>query len=444
MTLKEQLRERNMGSARLRRNRCSALVNKYIEHISARRFLGTLITAKAAGAIRTQLKLLLAVCILVSGFSARPAGADEYDTLNFVLGGTVASDSNLFRRPDSLGPQSEIISTGYVGLRVDKPYAQQRFQLSATETTARYEKFSYLNFDATSYRGAWLWHLTPRVSGTLSAERTEALAPFDETLGAQRNVRTSDNRIFNLDALIFGGWHMLLGASWLKQASEQAFQFQPDFRSVRKELGIRYVARSGSSVTATGRSTDGEYLHSVFDPANSGIDGFREDEIEFGANWLSSGNSTVSGRLAWVKRRHDNFSQRDFSGLAGDLGYVWTPAGKLSFAFSAGQNIRPFQDLFSNYVVERALSFTPTWRIGERTAVRMRLEQVQSDFRGGTVARPGGTRSDTARTALIGADWLPLRSVTLGATLQHQRRSSNESLANYDATIASVSASLMF
>lgn len=421
------------------------MVNEFIELMIDRPVLGTLIAAKATRAVGTRhRRLLVAICVLTSGFSVRPADADEYDALNFVLGGTVTSDSNVFRRPDSLGPQSDTISTGYVGLRVDKPYAQQRFQLDVTRTTSHYDRFSDLDFDATSYRGAWLWHLTPRVSGTLRAERTESLASFEETLGAQRNVRTTDNRVFNLDATIFGGWHMLLGVSTSKQSSEQAFQFQPDFRNVSKELGIRYVARSGSSVTVTRRSIDGNYLNSVFDPANSGIDGFREDENEFGANWLLSGRSTLSGRLAWVERRHDNFTQRDFSGLAGDLGYIWTPTGKLSLTFSARRSIRPFQDLFSTYVVESALSFAPTWRIGERTSVRMRLEQIQSDFRGGAVAPPGGFRSDTARNILLGADWLPLRSVTLGATLQHQRRSSNELLADYDATIAGVRASLMF
>lgn len=384
------------------------------------------------------------MCVLASGFSVWPVNADEFDDLNFVFGGSVTTDSNVFRRPDSLNPESDTISSGFVGLRINKPYAQQRFQLDVTKTASRYEKFSYLDFDATSYRGAWLWHLTPRVSGTLSAEHAETLVPFDETFGTQGNLRTSENRVFNLDALIFGGWHLLPGVSASKQTSEQAFGGEPDYRSENMELGIRYVARAGNSVTVTWRSIDGNYLNTVFDPSDSGNDSYRQYETELGANWVLSGKSTLTARLAWIERRHDNFTQRDFSGLAGDLGYVWTPTGKLSVAFSAQQSIRPYQDLFSTYLVESRLSFAPSWRIGERTTVRMRLEHIQSDYRGGLVARPGGNRSDTARIIMLGADWLPLRSVTLGATLQHERRSSNELLAEYDATIAGVSASLMF
>jgi hypothetical protein len=74
----------------------------------------------------------------------------------------------------------------------------------------------------------------------------------------------------------------------------------------------------------------------------------------------------------------------------------------------------------------------------------MRLEVMERDFRGGVVASSVPPRKDTITTAQVGADWMPLRSIALGASLEQQRRSSNESPNNYDATIASINASFQF
>ena len=389
--------------------------------------------------------LFVATCILVAGFPGRPAVADKFDAFNVMLGGTVSYDSNVFRNPDSANPQSDIVSTGYVGLRIDKPYAQQRFFLDATATAYRYDKFNYLNFDGLDYRAAWYWHLTPRMKGTLSATRAENPTVFEETLGQQRNVITNENYVFNLDGWLVGGWHLLVGASRADQTSDQPFQATTDFRSVSGEAGIKYLTPSGNSITVTPRWTEGEYLHSIFDPTDSLNDNYNQFEGEFQANWILSGYSTVTGRLAWVERRHDYFpEQRDFSGATGDLGYKWTPTDKLSLEWIASRRIRPYHNIVNSYVVDDVLSFTPVWRALDKVILRMRLELVESDYRGGLAASSVAQRSDTTISAQVGADWMLLRSVTLGASLKYQERTSNNLLNEYDDTIAKVSASLMF
>src|SRR2546425_941976 len=131
-----------------------------------------------------------------------------------AAGASVTWDSNVFRLPDSLAGlapngKSDRISAMYVGLRIDKPYAQQRVLLDATSTAYRHDRFSYLDFDALDYRGAWQWHLTPRVSGVLSAERSQSLVNYADFRNiTQRNVRTAENRRASADWLMFGGWHL--------------------------------------------------------------------------------------------------------------------------------------------------------------------------------------------------------------------------------------------
>jgi len=71
------------------------------------------------------------------------------------LGQQRVSPSRLRRPAGPIGKaaKSDRVSTTYAGLRVDKPYAQQRFLLDLTGTTYRYDNFSFLDFNALRYQG---------------------------------------------------------------------------------------------------------------------------------------------------------------------------------------------------------------------------------------------------------------------------------------------------
>lgn len=397
----------------------------------------------------------VAACALAAACLPQSAVADEFDTLNLVLSDSLRYDANVFRTPDSSGPplgfttKSDRINVFSVGLKIDKPYAQQRFQLDATQTMTRYDVFSYLNADTHNYRGAWLWHLSPRVSGTLSTERTQAEVPFVDVGGFQRNVRTTDNRSFNLDGWMFGGWHLLAGFTQRESKTEQKLLGQPSSRSRHMEAGLRYEAGSGNAITVMQRWMPADVIDQSLDPVNLIETNYRDTESELKVNWKPSGNSSFDGSLTRKERRNEHFAQRDFSGLAGHLGYLWTPTGKLTFHFSADRKIGPYAALGnvianSSYKVDNILSFEPVWQVDAKIAVRLRFARTATDFRGPVFAVSGPPRSDDFRTALVGVDWSPLRNVSLRASLQRERRSSNDPGFEYGDTIGSLSASVTF
>jgi len=386
--------------------------------------------------------VLTAACILVAGSIVRPAFSQ--DTRLVILGASVSHDSNLFRVPGLLGnPQSETITSGYVGLRIDKPYAQQRFLLDATATAYRYDKFSYLNFDGLDYRAAWYWYLTPRLTGTLSADRSQAPTQFQDTLGPQSNVTINQNYIFSMDGWLFGGWHVLLGASQSNQTSEQsALQTQPAYREFRSAFGVRYLFQSGSEIAASRRRFEGEQdtqlINNVIVVSNQK---YQQDQSELRGTWNLSPQSVLTGRATYLDQRYDLTPQNDFHGTAGELGYTWLPTSKLILRLSATRNIAPWQgSTSSNYRVSNALSITPSWQPSARTVVYVSLQRMDDDYPG-----TGNTeRKDTTSMAVLGLNWLPMRKLSIGASVQRQRRSSNEPLVEYDATVARVSASLIF
>lgn len=405
-------------------------------------------------AFRSRRLLQTAVWIWVVGFPAGYAIAAEGDVFNVIVGGGVAHDSNLFRLPDSVSPQaalgkstkSDTITNAYVGLRVDKPYAQQRFQLDLTETAYHYDNFSHLNYDAFDYRGAWYWHLTPKLSGTLSTEHKKTLVPFEDfrILSQQRNVRDNDNRNFNIDWWAAGGWHLLAGISRYKQRSEIPFLAEADFSLTDHEAGVRYESAAGNSLAFIQHFRRGDYLNRVIDPASFNDDSFLENESESRLNWKLSGNSSLNGRVGWIDRRHEHFPVRDFSGLVGELGYGWTPAGKFRLYLSAKRSLDAVVDATSSYRINNAISITPAWRATEKIIFSLRLERIESDFRGPVAPLPGPQRSDTLNSAKLVVDWLPRRNITLSTSLQRAERSSNTPTAEYDDSIVSLRAGFKF
>jgi exopolysaccharide biosynthesis operon protein EpsL len=386
--------------------------------------------------------VLTAACILIVGSIVRPAFSQEAQRA--ILGASVSHDSNLFRVPGLLGnAQSETITSGYVGLRIDKPYAQQRLLLDATATAYRYDKFRYLNFNGLDYRAAWYWHLTSRLTGTLSADRRQAPTQFQDTLDRQSNVTTNENYIFNMDGWLFGGWHVLLGASQYNQTSEQSASLtQPAYHEFRGEFGVRYLFQSGSEIAASRRRLEGEQdtllINNVIVVSN---EKYQEDQSELRGTWNLSPLSVLTGRATYLDRRYDLTPRNDFHGTAGELGYTWLPRSKLSLRLSATRNIAPWQgSTTSNYRVSNALLIAPSWQATAKTVVYVSLQRTNEDYPG-----TGNTeRKDTTSMAVLGLNWLPLRNLSIGASVQRQQRSSSEPLVEYDATVARVSASLTF
>ncbi len=347
-----------------------------------------------------------------------PVAVQEHPVMA-LIGSSVTWDSNVFHLPSSVDAQallgrpakSDRIGATYAGLRVDKPYAQQRFLLELTETAYRYDNFTFLDFNALQYQGSWQWHFTPRVSGTLAADRTEALVNYTDFRDpSTRNVRTVDNR----SSRVNGG-----------------------------EGGIKFVAGSGSSVTFNLRSVVGHFTDRTADPVTLVDDGFRRSESELLATWIVTGKSTLDGRLARVDYHSSHFAERDFTGSAARLGYRWAPTAKLSLNLAVSRDLQPWQDDFASYRVDTRLSFGPRWELGARTALAMTLDHVASDFRN-PVVPAGPDRRYAFRSAQLALDWQILRNVTIKASLQRSLQTSTDPTVPFSATVATLDASLMF
>jgi len=356
-------------------------------------------------------------------------------------GASLAWDSNIFRQGEA---QSERIETGYVGLRLDKSYRQQRWFLDLTETAYRYQNFNFLDFNALNYRGGWAWHLSPRVSGVLSAERAQSLVNyglFRDT--SVQNVRTAERYLANGEAELATRWHLLAGLIAEDVKYSVAFAQQPSYRARGGEAGLKYLTRTDRYVSFRLIELDADYTDRALDPAARLDDGFRRREAQLAASWRLTVKTALDARLAHVAYRYPHFSERDFSGVTGTLALRWGASPKLAFDLALARDMAPWVDDFTSYRVEQRASLGAAWDVAARTTLRASLGHFNADYRGAVVPLAGPARSDSGAVAELRAEWRALRNLVFNAGWQHYRQDSNDPFSRFAGRIVTVGGSLL-
>jgi len=376
--------------------------------------------------------------------------ANVGDALNFEVGSTITYDDNLFRIPANravLVPgkssRSDMITTTFAGVRIDKPYSLQRFQLDLTAKHQEYRTYSFLSFSALDYRAAWLWSLTPQLTGTVSADRTQSATNYaDFTRTNQRNIQTIDNRRLTADWSIGGAWHLIGGGYQTRVDNSGNFTEVGNYVQDTAEAGVRYVSAANNSLALVRREARGEYSGRTLGAALLDTR-YDQSETELRGLWKITGHSSLDARLGYLDRTHEHYAQRDYSGAVGRLSYLWAPTGKLQFTLAAGRDLYSYQNNFNSYYSYDYLSLMPAWLVSAKTTIRLKLDIGERDYQG---SGPLGStaREDTVRAAQLSVAWRPTQTIDVGAHLTREQRSSNIAGQSYQDNIAGVSASVRF
>lgn len=378
--------------------------------------------------------------------------ADTDDSLNFVAGAGFRYEDNLFRLPDSVDTsalpdklyKSDQIYSANAGIKIDKPYAQQRFQLDFLATENKFQNNGFLDNTSFNYRAAWLWHLTPHISGTLLMDQEQQMANFaDFRSFNDRNVQTNQVRVFNVDGEVGGGVHLIGGLLDVRSRNSQTFTAVGNYVQRGVELGVKYLAPSDSWVSLVQREFQGEYRGRVLDPLAQLDTGFEQNETEAQLNWKLTGKSTIDARLGYVDRNHDHFSQRDYDGMVGKFEYQWAPTGKLQLNASLARNLFSFQEDTNSYYIADTLSIGPVWKVTAKSTLKAHYDYSERDYRGAIVP-VASLRQDKVQSFVLGADWQATRDILFSGTLQHDIRNSNVNNFDFSANIIDITAQLLF
>lgn len=384
--------------------------------------------------------------------TAAPVLADPEDTINFAAGADVRYEDNLFRFADGVDTdsfpgrphKSDTIYAMNLGIKIEKPYAQQLFKLDVMATENKFQRNSFLDYTGVDYTAAWFWHLTPRISGTVLLDQKQSLVDFaDFRSFDERNVQTSQFRLFAIDGDLGAGWHAIGAISEVRARTSQNFDQVGNYEQVGVELGGKYVSRADNWISLVQRESNGKYQGRELDPITQLDKGFDQSETEAKLYWKLTGKSTIDAKLGYLERTHDNFSQRDYDGLVGKIAYLWEPTGKLQVNASLGRNLFSFQESGNSYYVADTLSIGPIWKITAKSKLSLRYDLSERDYKG-AIDPASRSRDDTYQSVVLAGEWRPTRTVTVGAALQRDVRSSNIDRFDYDANSANIFAQLLF
>jgi exopolysaccharide biosynthesis operon protein EpsL len=397
--------------------------------------------------------------LLLCGLATTWAQQLKEDSLQLKASETLLTDSNIYRLPANTNFDALIgrpnaadrIGVTSVGLSYNKSYSLQRVELDLSLVDYKYQNFNKLNFTARNYDAAWRWALTPRLRGDLTSNRKETLNSFTDFLGAnfanRSNQRVEKNTNFNTDYELSGAWHLLAGVAQRKYLTRSTLTavdtlyIGDDYTSTSTRAGLRYDFSSGSALTYRLQNTQGQNLN-----ANGLIisNQFTQTDNELRLSWVLSGKSTVDLSSAFINRHHDQFAQRDYSGVNAGVNLKWNMTGKSALTAGWTRNLTSAQSVNSNYVQSDRLSIGPVWQLSPKTMVRLSYAQTRDNYLGapGLVQLP--QRSDNTTSTTLALDWQPNRGLTLSTSLQSARRNSNLDVYDFTSNMATISGQLSY
>lgn len=396
-------------------------------------------------------RTLLPIPLVLLGLFPLAARADNLDTLQFKAGQSVTHDSNVFRLSDSANAQAVIgtpdrddtVAVTTAGFKINKPYGLQRFELEAGIEDHHYSRFSYLDFTAVNYAAAWRWSFTPALHGNLTTDRSEYVDPYaDVQARGQINRRTNRSTVFDAEYELDGAWRLVGGVFERTSSNSQPFTFEGDSKVHGGEAGVRYVYPSGTSMAYRFRDGKGEYPGRVPSPVSAG--NFTDREHEFRFDWAPTGKTTLRAKAAYFDRAHDGLSARDFSGFTGQLDANWAITAKTSLAGGVVRELGSYQTLNASYYEGYRFFIAPTWKATEKTAVRLRYDHGARDFKGPLPGFAASNRRDTTDLLSLAVEWQALRALKLTASVQSDRRKSNEPGADYKSNSFGIAADASF
>ena len=385
--------------------------------------------------------------------SADPHAQDQ-KTIGVVVYERVEYDDNIFRLADSADAQTvlgtsqrsdRIVSSG-IALMLDKAYGLQRLRLDASHMRYRYARFGYLDFSPTAYSGLWQWHLTPRLSGNVRADRQQRLTSFaDYQNFSKRNIRTDVSREFDMGWEAGSRWRVLGSLSELSQRNSEVFRAEDAFTQYTAQVGLEYLSPAGNSLIVTGTESRGTFTDRTLDAANALDTRFQQNTVAATARWHLSAKSSIDAKLGYLTRQHQHFDQRDYSGLIGNVYFLWATTPKTQFSIRAGRDLVSFQNTASSYYVTEGLGLSQDWRMTDKTSMRLGLSTSRQRYLGAWVALPGPVRNDRLRGYEFAIAWEPRRYLAFkGSIKRNERTSSLSPSLHYSDRSAALTAELKF
>lgn len=257
---------------------------------------------------------MAALALLIGAAFSPAAHAEISDTIHPFIQTTYAYDDNLLRLsefPGQIPDLSDSSRTVQGGFLFERPVGRQLFTGYAKLSHVKFNRFTELNYNGKDALVDWAWQLGNRWQGHLGTSYLETLAPFTDTNSDQRNLRTQRRHYADANWLFHPNWQVRAGFSRFTADYELPAQQINNRTEDATELGLDYLATSGSKVGIQLRQLKSNYQFKG-NPLLGLVDNdYTQDEIKANVLWLVSGPTLTEdgcgapsrpGRTAWSGR----------------------------------------------------------------------------------------------------------------------------------------------
>jgi exopolysaccharide biosynthesis operon protein EpsL len=333
---------------------------------------------------------------------------------------------------------ADTYSTALGGMRFDQTWGRQHVTADLSANTNRYDHFSQYDYTGKDGRANWNWVLGNHLQGNLSTTYNQSLTPFQDNIVAVqniRNIRTQRTNSSDLAWLFHPSWRLRTAYTRYDLAYSSKEQGANDQRSDGAELGLSYLARSGSNIGLVFRNIRGTYdgLQSIGTELFN--NNYVQKELKVSVNWLVTGKSGLQFLGGPVQRKREYFTSRDYSGFNARLTGTTQSTGKLSFNASLWRELGALDDLTANYALTDGVSFTPSLAISSKFYLDGTATYQRLDYSGAQVIEglTPSSRRDTYQRTSANLTYKAGPSLSITTSVSREVRDSNLSILNYRA-----------
>ncbi|MDB5815486.1 MAG: hypothetical protein JWN23_2603 [Rhodocyclales bacterium] len=399
----------------------------------------------------------LATLLMLSGIVPATSWADDfapfgdpaYDPVrkDEVLGLSVAEglryDSNVFRLSDDsitpatseAGQKHDFISTTTLRAGFDKRFGRHRLFLLAAPSIVRYANFDQLNYVGGDFLADWSGLLGTTGRYGLNYEHIKVATDPADQLVPTGNRATKDQIGADLAVPTGPSWQAV--TAWHADHTRNSSPTEQggDNDGWAGDAGIRYAPVAGDNIDLRYRHSRYTYPNVI--PSQLADNSYKQNEVELSGNWRLSEPSQLEGRTSYVKRSHDNFAERDFSGWIGSLKYIWRPTLATSSSFRIFRDIGAVTDSSASYAKSYGISIQPAWEATSKITFGGLLEWQRRNYNGFSVVfRP----AERTAKAGLNARYAATRNWQFAFSVSDERRRSSDATRQYSDVISALAA----
>ena len=390
----------------------------------------------------------MAAAAALAAFMPAPSWALFGDRVELWAAQNVTHDSNVLRLSDTLNPliantqqKGDTIYTTHLGASVNATWSQQHASAEYTWYKSQYRYFKDFDFNGHTARANWDWVLNPGASGTLGYTEAEGLASFANIQNRDPDLVTSRTLYATGNWLVTPRYRVSGGLQGVQTRHGSTLRKVNDIDTDSAELGVAYVTPLDNSFGVVSRVEQGR----VPGTATGGValdNSYRQYGVGAMMTWILTGHSRFDARIEGVSRKYDQGTQRNYSGPIVKALYTWTPTGKLTIAAALSRDVGPAEDIQTSFVLVTGGYIRPRWNVTDKITVQGNAEYNVWDYRGDSLLG-GGIRH---HVRLFGASlsYRPTPKIVLQAGINHEVRTSNLVLGDYQVDVAFIEGRIGF